>query len=298
MKTVLVTGGSGALGWTLVRRFHGRCRVVATYCKHRFQYEDMEVRRMDLRKDGQATRVITDIKPDCVVHTASLTKADYCEEHPDETEQINIKGTEEVAKATQKVGARLVYISTDLVFDGEKGEYDETDKARPLSVYGKSKLKGEVLAERHCKNSVVLRCALIYGWGSEWNPTFLEWIHGELSEGREVGLFTDQYRSPVYIEDLAEAVERVMLVGPAGLFHLGGRARVDRFTFGRRLCEVFGFSENLLTPATMDEHPYIAPRPRDCSLNTSKFRFAVGHVFGGVEAGLRSALEARELASS
>ncbi|MCK4546872.1 MAG: SDR family oxidoreductase [Candidatus Eisenbacteria sp.] len=296
MKTVLVTGGSGALGWALVRRLHGRCRVVATFCRHRFHWEDVEGHRLDLQREGQAAALIRDVKPDCVVHTASLTKVDYCEEHPDETEQINVRGTGEIARATQKIGARLVYISTDLVFDGEKGQYVESDGAKPLSVYGKSKLKGEVLAERHCKNSVILRSALIYGWGSQWNPTFLEWIYGRLSDGQETRLFTDQYRSPVYIEDLVEAIERVMLVGPVGLFHLGGRVRLDRLTFGRRMCEIFGFSENLLIPTTMDEHPYVAPRPLDCSLDSSKFHFAVGHVFGGVEAGLRSALESRELA--
>lgn len=298
MRTVLVTGGSGALGWTLIRRLRGRCRVVATHCRHPLKLQDVEAHPMDLRKEGKADRLIRKIEPACVIHTASLTKADFCEQHPGDTEKVNVRGTEEIATAAQKVGARLVYISTDLVFDGLKGNYVESDEARPLSVYGKSKLKAEGVAERCCKNTIVLRSALMYGWGSEWNPTFLEWIHGQLAEGKKVQLFEDQYRTPIYVEDLAEAIEVVMLTGPVGLFHLGGRARVDRFTFGRRVCEVFGFSEDFLSPTKMDEHPYVAPRPLDCSLDSSKFRFAVGYVFGGVEAGLRNALEAREPASS
>jgi len=298
MKTVLVTGGSGALGWSLVRRLRGRCRVVATYRRHRLELEDVEACRLDLARDGAAARLIEKVKPDCVIHTASLTKADHCEEHPEEAEKVNVRGTGEVAKGAASVGARLTYISTDLVFDGSQGQYRETDEARPLSVYGKTKLEAESAASRWCKDTIVLRSALMYGWGSEWNPTFLEWIYGCLSKGEQVSLFSDQYRSPIYVEDLAGAIERVMLSGPVGLFHLGGRVRMDRLTFGRRLCEVFGFSEDLLIPTRMDEHPYVAPRPLDCSLDCSKFRYAVGFVFCGVEAGLRKALEAREPASS
>lgn len=296
MKTVLVTGGSGALGWTLVQKLRGRCRVVATYFTHPFELEGAEARRLDLNRDGAADRLVQAEKPDCVIHTASLTKADYCEKHVAEAQRVNVRRTEEIAKAAQRVGARLVYVSTDLVFDGTRGQYREPDTPEPLSVYGRTKLEAETLAARWCKDTIILRSALIYGWGSEWNPTFLEWLHGQLSDGKEIRLFSDQYRSPVYIEDLGEAIERVMLSGPVGLFHLGGRTRMDRFMFGRKVCEVFGFPEELLVPTRMDEHPYVAPRPLDCSLDSSKFRYAVGFVFCGVEAGLRRALEARELA--
>ncbi len=298
MRTVLVTGGSGALGWTLIRRLRGRCRVVATYCQHPFTADEVESRSLDLRKPGKAAHLIQEAEPACVIHTASLTKADYCEQHPAETEKINVQATEEIAKACEKSGARLVYVSTDLVFDGLEGNYTEADEAKPLSVYGRTKLEAEEVAARHCKNTIVLRSALMYGWGSEWNPTFLEWIHGQLTEGKKVHLFSDQYRTPVYVEDLAEAIEVVMLSGPVGVFHVGGRARVDRYTFGRRVCEVFGFPADLLVSTRMEEHPYVAPRPVDCSLDSNKFRFAVGYVFGGVEAGLRHALEAREPAGS
>ena len=134
--------------------------------------------------------------PEVVVHTAAMGDVDACERHPEVAHRVNTQGTEAIARAAVAVGARLISISTDQVYDGVKGQYDEADVPQPLMVYGRSKLEGERRAAAICPPTVILRLALMYGWGSSSRLNFVDWLVQRLRAGQEVPLFTDQVPYP------------------------------------------------------------------------------------------------------
>jgi dTDP-4-dehydrorhamnose reductase len=206
-----------------------------------------------------------------VVHTIALSDVDRCERDPDMADRVNVHGTAHVAQAALEVGARLIYISTDQVYDGSTGDYNETDPPRPLMIYGHTKLEGERRAAAICSDVVILRLALMYGWGTAIRATFIDWMLTRLHAGKEVPLFIDQYRTPLYVVQGAEVIGRLIEAPEIrGVFNLGGGERLDRYAFGLKLCEVFELPKQYLKPIEMAVVGSTTPRPPDCSLNSAK----------------------------
>ena len=227
--------------------------------------------------------------PDVVVHTAAMGDVDACERHPEVAHRVNTQGTEAIARAAVAVGARLISISTDQVYDGVKGQYDEADVPQPLMVYGRSKLEGERRAAAICPPTVILRLALMYGWGSSSRLNFVDWLVQRLRAGQEVPLFTDQYRTPLYVVQAAEVVGRLIDAPEVhGTFNLGGGERLNRYAFGLTLCEVFDLPRALLKPIEMGSSMGLAARPRDCSMNSARISELLQITPLMVEEGLRA----------
>jgi dTDP-4-dehydrorhamnose reductase len=279
--SVLVTGASGALGWVLARRLAGNCRVAGTYFSHDVVPDGVEPVRMDLKDPGTVAAAMEAHRPRVVVHAAAMTSPDDCERDPASARAVNLYGSAALAEHASKLGSRVVYVSTDLVFDGKRGNYREQDEACPVSVYGRAKMDAErAFLERPGRAGVarpaVIRSSLIYGWGSPASGTFLSGLHGALRSGKGMRLFTDQMRNPVLEEDLAESVILAISHDLEGVYHAGGPEAVSRLDFGRAVCEVFGFDEGLLEPIAMSDFEYVADRPLDSTLNISKLAGATG----------------------
>lgn len=162
-----------------------------------------------------------------------------------------------------------------------------------MSTYGVSKLRGEEAVLAVSPGAVVLRSTLIYGFAGPASKTFLGRMLESLSSGRRVQLFTDQMRNPVLVDDLAAGIVLAIKSDLGGLYHLGGGEAASRYQFGRRVCEVFGFSDELLVPVTMDDAVFAARRPLDATLNTAKFRDSTGFIPSDLRAGLARAAERR-----
>ncbi len=274
--TVLVTGVSGTLGWNLSRRLAGRCRVVGTFCSHKVAPSSVEAIGLDLRNIDRVADAIRSIKPHIIIHLAALTHPDVCEENPQVAFAINRDGTREIALAAETLGAKLVFASTDLVFDGSKGNYCEDDEAHPLSVYGKSKLEAERALLDICPDAFVFRTSLIYGFGSPVSGTFLTALLQRLGKGESMKVFTDQKRSPILVDDLARAIVLALEKDLTGRYHIAGSEVLTRYEFARLVCEAFGLDETLLVPIKMAEFDYVAKRPLDSSLDGTRFRHVSG----------------------
>jgi dTDP-4-dehydrorhamnose reductase len=215
-------------------------------------------------------------RPRTIFHLAAVTSPDQCERDRATARRVNLDATREIALWAAASGAKLVFASTDLVFDGRKGDYREEDPANPLGVYGKTKLAAEQAVLEKCPGAVVIRGSLFYGISGPAGRTFLSRVLEALSSGMGIRLFTDQKRNPVLLEDLAGAMIKAVDLDLNGLYHVAGGEVVTRFEFGKIVCEAFGFSESLLTPIRMAEFEYEAPRPPDSSLNITKFAAATG----------------------
>lgn len=276
LTTAVVTGASGSLGWVLAKMLAASCRVYGTYLLHPSVPPGVEGLNLDLSDTASIRKVLHRTPPDVIVHLAALTNPDVCEDDRTLAFRVNCEATLEIARISKEMQCRMVFTSTDLVFDGSAGHYSEEDRPNPLSVYGASKLRAEEAVLGQCENGVVLRSSLIYGLGSPTSKTFLSSVTERLSQGRPIKLFTDQRRSPILAEDLARAILRAVECDLAGLYHVGGSENLTRFEFGQKVCAALGYDEALLVPIRMRDFAYKARRPLDSTLRSDKFRAATG----------------------
>ncbi|HDI51539.1 dTDP-4-dehydrorhamnose reductase [candidate division KSB1 bacterium] len=292
MESILITGGSGFLGGALiVRAISKHWKVFATYHKHPPQFDDVNWLPLDLSDFSSIQQIFQYSNPDVVIHTAALTHVDWCEAHQCETKLVNVLGTEILAKLCQEHNTRLIYVSTDLVFDGEKGNYSEEDKTNPVSYYGWSKLEGEKLVQINCENHVIARSALMYGRPALRGTSFSEWLRTTWAMGKITPLFYDQYRTPIEVNNLADALLELASNSFVGTIHLGGSQKIDRVTFGNILARILGVSADLICKVSMKEATNVALRPQDVSLNISKAQTLLRTQFLNCEEGLQKAYE-------
>jgi dTDP-4-dehydrorhamnose reductase len=234
---------------------------------------------LDVSEGEAVGQVIEEKRPDVVIHCAAATAVDRCERDPAWAELVNVVGTENVAEACAGVGARLVCVSTDHVFDGEKGEYSEGDMPNPVNVYGRSKLEGEKRAIAHCSNTAITRTSANFGW----HPTrqsFATWVIESLRTGRPIQAASDNYNSPTLVDFAAQHVLAVAESDFVGVLHLGGPERVSRYEFAVKIAEAFSLNPTPISPVRMAELTnWIARRPPDSSLMVEKARNELGLEF-------------------
>jgi len=288
-STLLITGGSGFLGWNLARVAAAKSYDVSfTYGQHPLAIPHCREYHLDLHDRQQLEDVIEAIAPDAIIHTAALANADVCEKRRSAAYDINVAATERIAQCAEERNCRLLYISTDLVFDGRQGNYAEQDRPNPLNYYAESKLLGEKAVKAVSSNYLIMRTALMYGQGNGVHGSFLEWMHRNLQSKQPVSLFTDQYRTPLFVHDAAHALLEIMESSAGNdTFHLGGAQRLNRCEFGEIFARIFGYDQALLRPVTMQDVPSNAARGADCSLNSTKIQQELSFQLSDVAAGLR-----------
>jgi len=231
---------------------------------------------LDLLDPHSVARALTAARPDGVVHAAALAQSDACEARPGEAEALNHHATESLARACRAGGVRLVALSTDLVFAGDRAFAVEEDPPRPILVYGRTKLAGEEAVLAAHPDAAVARVALVVGRGHGTRGTASEAIAWALRAGRPLRLFTDEYRTPIDPESVARAVAALLRGGAGGRFHLGGSERVSRYELGRRVARALGLPADAIEAARQADHAGPAPRPPDVSLDVTRARRRLG----------------------
>lgn len=182
---------------------------------------------------------------------------------------INVNGTRNIVEIAEEINAKLIYISTDYVFDGEKGMYKENDQTNPVDYYGETKLEGENVVKETCDDYLIVRPSVLYGW----NPVklnFVTWMIKELKEGNKINIVKDQFNTPTLADDLAELILELIKKESFGIFHISGSERISRFDFALKIAGIFDLNKNLIKPITTDQLNWIAKRPMDSSLDVSK----------------------------
>jgi dTDP-4-dehydrorhamnose reductase len=264
---VLVTGGSGLLGSKLVKTLSGRCKVYPTHNLNRFSSKDCCTVRLDVRNKDDVKGMINKISPDLIIHSAALINLDYCEKNREEAWKVNVEGTRNIVEASRGTGSRLVYISTDYVFDGMRGMYREDDLPNPINYYAKTKYEGEKVVQG-LDDYLIARTSVLYGYHPR--PNFVIWVVNELKQRHKIDIVKDQFNSPTLADDLAEMIIKLVEEDRAGIFHTAGSERISRYDFARKITAVFGLDTGLLNPVTSDELNWVARRPLDSSLDVSK----------------------------
>jgi dTDP-4-dehydrorhamnose reductase len=295
METLVVLGASGLLGGKVCAVAKDAYEVVGT---HRGPPPTIPgVRFVELHKerveDGMA--LIRKLKPAAVVDTAALHNVDRCEEERDLAWQVNAGSTGALARVTQDVGGRYLFISTDFVFEGTKGGYRETDAPRPVNYYGETKLAGEHAVLAATPDHLVVRPSVVFGW-DDTRLNFATWILSSLREGKPVNVATDWIGSPTFADDLAAGILRLLKVWDGGVYHLAGPEALSRHAFAVLLATAFGLDPTAAKPVPSADLKLKAPRPRDSSLSSAKakrHRIAVA----GAKRGIAAMREQRSLDS-
>lgn len=250
---LLVTGGSGFVGTGILRRAPADRMIAAMYLAHPIERPDVAAFCVDVRNPDAVNRLLAEFRPDVVIHTAARMSGGTMM-------ATNIEGTRNVARAAKQIGARLIHLSSDVVFDGEHAPYHEDDAPAPITPYAKSKARAEQIVKTEHPQAVIVRTSLVYGF-DPMDPRTQQTLNGEMPH-----LFTDEYRCPIFVDDLADALLELAQNDFAGVLHIAGAQRVSRYEFGLKLAHAFN-SKPKFQPAVSASHP--SPRPRDCSLDIS-----------------------------
>jgi dTDP-4-dehydrorhamnose reductase len=271
---MLVTGGSGYLGGWVTRLARDRWDVTTTFHFHVGDEPGVDWRRLDVRDEAAVTSLVHEVRPQVVVHTAALNP-----DQGSDFDAVNVAGTRHVARAAASVGARLIHISTDVAFDGQRGNYTEDDLPNPITPYGRSKALAEEAVLASGAEAVIARTSLIYGW----RPTVAraaQWMIDDLRAGKPVRLFTDELRCPVWVESLAAAVVELAGMSYTGVLHVAGAQPLSRYEFGVRMLRFHGIDSSSVIPVPS---PKDKPRPLDCTLDCSRARTLLCTPLPGVD---------------
>jgi len=275
---ILVTGGSGYLGRWVVKLARAGWDVTATYLTHPLNQTDQpdaRWRRLDVRDEAAVTALIQQVRPAVIVHTAASNPGEGAD-----FETVNRAGTRHVARAAATYSARLIHISTDVVFDGEQGNYVEEDVPAPITPYGYSKALAEEEVHTAGAKGVIVRTSLIYGWRPHLDRQ-TRWVVDSLNTGSPAHLFTDEIRCPIWVESLAAAVIELAGSEYTGVLHLAGAQALSRYEFGVRLARFQGLDPVPLIPARSQESGL--RRPLDCTLDCSRARALLRTALPGVD---------------
>lgn len=284
-EKLLITGGSGLLGSNIARMATKDFEVFATYNSHLSQIPGTEFVPLDIRDKQQVLFTFRKTTPNLVIHAAALANVDYCDAHPKEAWVINVEGTENVALASKEVGAKLLYISTDSVFNGEKGMYAEEDTPHPLNTYAKTKFKGEERVRHWLPYSIIVRTAF-YGWSLHNKLSLAEWVVNGLREGRTLNMFTDVFFSPIFVSNLVEVLIEMHHRNLSGIYHVAGNERCSKYMFGQEIAQAFGLNSKYIQPSSIAEAGFKACRPKDVSLNIDKASRAIDTPLLSVKEGI------------
>ncbi len=268
MTRLLLTGAGGQLGAYLLRHLRGLGADVVAWDG---------TRDVDLADADAVTRAFCAARPHIVLHAAALARLADCQRQPERAFRVNAAGTALLAEACARAGARLVFVSTDLVFDGQSAPYAETAPPAPLSVYARTKVAAEraVLAHPH---HAIARVGLLFGPALNGKPSFFDEQIAALRAGRPLALFEDEWRTPLDLATAAHALTELALSDFAGLVHVGGPDRLSRLEMGQKLARFLGADPGAIVAGKRADAPASEPRPRDTSLDSGRYRARFPHL--------------------
>ena len=255
MTKILITGSNGMLGRDL-------CPILE---KENYEIIKTDIDSLDITDFSSSCEIIKKHKPDIIIHCAAYTNVDKAEEDIITARRINFKGTENLAKICANLNIKLVYISTDYVFDGNKtSPYQTDDTPNPINNYGLTKLEGENAIKKHCKDYIIARTSWLYGiYGNNFVETMIK-----LSNKEELKVVNDQTGCPTWTVELSKGIIKLIKSDSKGIFHLCGSGTTSWYGFAREIFKQANLNVNLI-PCTTDDFKRPAKRPKYSAMNNN-----------------------------
>jgi|AntDeeMetageno50_2_1112565.scaffolds.fasta_scaffold01692_3 dTDP-4-dehydrorhamnose reductase len=268
---ILVTGGSGFVGWHLVTHLRDAGHVVSyTYRSTvpTIGSVDEQQYQVDIRDNNAVEEMILSFDPAVVVHAAALTDADTCERNPDLAHAVNVTGTRHVVEACERTNASIVFISSSFVFDGEMACYSEDDSRSAVNEYGMTKIRAEKIVSAADIPTLIIRLDQPYYWLPSWREhTFVTWVLDQLQDGTSFPVFDDWYNRPLFIPDHSAVIAELLNRKETGIYHVVGPEYMSRYEWARTVADVFGYDPALIRRGNSSDTDLAAQRPNTNLLN-------------------------------
>jgi dTDP-4-dehydrorhamnose reductase len=280
---ILVTGANGLLGQTVVKLLlEKQYEVIATgrgeervdvNSSSGYIYKDLDI------TDGPAIeQLIMEQRPAIIVHAAAMTQVDQCELHKQDCYNINVTATRFIIDAAKAIGARLIFVSTDFVFDGNNGPYTENDEPAPVNYYGSTKLVAEKAVMESGLDYAIARTILVYGSVPATGRTnIVGFVRQNLEANKPIKMVTDQVRTPTFVDDLAKGIILIIEKNGKGIYHLSGEQEMTPYDIAIETAKFFGLSEDLISKASSNDIKQPAVRPAKTGFNISKAKKELGY---------------------
>jgi dTDP-4-dehydrorhamnose reductase len=272
---VVITGSNGLLGQNLIELLlneKDKYEVIGfSRGENRNGRDDFEYLDIDITNKERLINSILEVKPDYIVNTAAMTNVDACENDKEGCYDLNVNVVRNLIEVCDTIDAHLVHLSTDFIFDGEKGNYTETDVPNPLSYYGQTKLESEKLLQNSNINFTVLRTILVYGLVNDMSRSnIVLWVKESLEKGKEVTIVDDQYRTPTYVEDLAIACKISIDKNAKGIFNISSNTLLSIYEIAIEIAEAFHLDRSLIKPISTATLNQTANRPVKTGFDLTK----------------------------
>lgn len=271
---ILITGGSGLLGQYLNIALSRNHSILSLYNKNVRNCKNYNSIKIDINNRRELKNIFKSFAPEVVIHSAAISNPILASQIDSRlVYNTNVNATTDIANLCAENNTRLIYTSTDLVYAGYRGPMLKEDaKLIPVSLYAETKLMGEVKIKETFDNYLILRVALLYGFGLNNCYNHFHQMYLNLKDSIPVKLFIDQFRTPIELNNAVEIINQLIKADISQeTINLGGYERVSRFQLGEILCSITGFDKNLLQPITMDEMPDL-PKVEDVSMDTHKLQ--------------------------
>jgi dTDP-4-dehydrorhamnose reductase len=279
---VLVTGANGFIGhyltdallkkgYTVIATGKGSCRLPFSDIQG-FSYVEM-----DFTDPFQVHDVFEYVKPDVVVHAGAMSKPDECENNQWQSYVVNVEGTLTLLANAEEYKSHFIFLSTDFIFDGEKGPYKEDDLANPVNFYGKTKAEAEEAVYEYPCNWSIVRTVLVYGKALPGTSNLYTVVRDKLQKGEMYNVFTDQLRTPTYVDDLTSGICSIIKQKATGIYHVSGKDFLSPYAIAIAVAEYLGLNKNLLKKVTAAEFKQPAKRPPSTGFIIDKARKDLGY---------------------
>ncbi|MDP2685120.1 MAG: NAD(P)-dependent oxidoreductase [bacterium] len=266
-QSLLVIGCYGFLGSNIVNRFRQYYDITGIDKSRERKTYDIKYFEVDVTNKMDIKTFLTNNKFDIVLHCAAIVDVDFCELNFQQAWEVNALGTKNVVEGFNGL---FIYISTDMLFNGIKGEYSEIDIPNPINNYGKTKLEGENFVRQYSKNHLILRTNF-FGWNHYSDKqTFVEWIYNSLKNGEEISLFYDYIFCPIFIYDFIDIISSLINSEVRGTYNVVGKNAISKLDFGEMIADKFNLDKNMIKRVSIKDHNFIAKRPHNMSLKTTK----------------------------
>jgi len=276
---ILITGSNGMLGQRAVQFYSSKENVelLATSVEDKSVVDSVEYVASDIKDRESIKKIIYDYCPDFIVHTAAFTNVDLSEKLREDAWKINVKGVEYIGEAARAIDAHIIHISTDYIFDGKNGPYDENATPDPIGYYGRTKLASENALRISGTFFSILRTNVLYGIALNSRPDFVRWVVSSLRNKQEIRIVKDQIGNPTFIDDLVQAINKIIEFRKTGVYNIGGKEFLSRYDFTIRIADFFNLDKRLIIPITTEELKQPARRPLKSGLLILKAETELGY---------------------
>lgn len=271
-----MTGAKGFLGTNTAVGLQGRVETVGLA---RTQFTTTEYARtetLDLRDSEALVEVVRNVRPDIIVHGAAIAGHETAAKDPDQAHAVNVTASRILAEEAETLGSTIVFISTDALFSGQRGNYREDDELEPFSVYGETKALGEEAVRAATENHLIVRTNF-FGWSETGKKSILEFFVNSLREGTPVRGYPDFVVTSIYVQSLIQTIWDLTERGAAGTMHVVSDDAHSKYEYGCMVAQAFGLPSRLIAPLTSEGEGHVTSRSRNLSLNTDKVAQLLGH---------------------